>query len=97
MFKIALPAGIIVSIDSDHPDKNAPLKFEQVGTGYPAAHLWRDRISKLCGCYGHIIGDATTPLDLYCALKTNKILFEILEGSEILDILPEKLPDGARY
>jgi hypothetical protein len=81
----------VVSIDSDHPDKPAPLQIE--GDNPDEIRRW---ISGMCGFRGiGLDGESEAPSDLIAGLCVEKADFEILEGEEILDIPTEELPAGA--
>jgi hypothetical protein len=83
----------VISIDSDHPDKVAPLVIE--GDNPNEIRGW---IATMCGFRGiGLDGESEAPLDLNSGLIKSKTPFEILEGEEILDIPTQKLPDGAHW
>lgn len=55
-------------------------------------------LSFACGIYGHQIGEATTPLDLSWAMRSQQAAqFQpvLLEGEDILEQEPTSLPPGA--
>jgi hypothetical protein len=96
MFKVKVKPGLIISIDSDHPDKFGEIQFEQIEGNDPIViPAWKRRLSDMYGIHGNSIGDRTSPLDLNIGLRNNKVSFEILEGAEILKIPTKKLPEGS--
>ena len=81
----------LISIDSDHPDKAGSLLIQ----GDTPQEI-KDWISSMSGFRGiGLSGTFDAPLDLVSGLSTEKAVFEILEGKEILDIPTQDLPDGA--
>ncbi len=85
---------ITITIDSNNPDTAAVLKFE--GDDPATVETITKQVGRMYGMYGHQISDATTPLDLDAALsEATWIVWEILEGADILKMPRQKLPPGA--
>lgn len=92
MFRVKTNFGE-VSIDSDSPDKSAPIV---VTGGIPAlANHLQDMLSKSVGFHGRLLGQECSPLDLHAVLVITGLKFQILEGEEILAMPQTPIPDGA--
>jgi hypothetical protein len=80
-----------ISIDVDAPDTVGPLVY---AGDDDAVDVARTLLSMACGYRGHIIGDATTPVDLHTALmELPKLVPELLEGDKLTRPELTELPD----
>lgn len=82
-----------ISIDSNSPDRSAPIVVSSDNPDLASA--FAQSLSIAIGFQGHMLGDKCSPLDLHSALLDLKLRFDIVEGAEILDMLGQQLPEGA--
>src|SRR5262245_32259375 len=88
-YRLRSPAGdVIVSLPSDGPNRVAKISYE----GDANAVDWvRSFLETERGFFGHLIGSATTPLDLYAALASasaRRFVPKLLEGAELVAMVP---------
>ncbi|UIE40160.1 hypothetical protein [Leptodesmis sichuanensis] len=72
--------------DLSDPNKSAIIKYSGSKVGIPWVKDW---LSQQAGLFGHLIGDATTAVDLNSALSTPEAKKEfdpqLVKGAEILE------------
>ena len=89
-FLTTLP--VVVSLDANHPDQSARLKYEGQED---AVGMIQSAVSGGSGISGHVIGEQTTPADLAAAMESGSLRQykpELLEGREIIDRFERKAP-----
>jgi len=90
-------ATAIVSLNSDNPDKTAPIVVE--GDDQAVAAIW-DVLPHCSGMFGHGVGRSTSPIDLNAAMLYRgygmaAFTPRLIEGAEILEGWTHNIPDGA--
>jgi hypothetical protein len=86
-----------VSVSSKDADQGAPIQYDGDELAIAAvSHALRSQ----CGLYGHLIGEATTPIDLVIAMGSPEMQGfspELIKGKEIVRDYktPELPPDIA--
>lgn len=81
---------ITVSLDADNPNEMADIAI--AGDIPELFEYW---LSSQYGAFGHMIGDATTPIDLHYAIVSSGFPFKVLEGEKLVEKYDPDIPDGA--
>lgn len=87
-----------VSIDSESPDVPAKIVYRNRVEGLDMIEVARRTLSSAYGRYGHLIGDATTPIDLAVAIDSPAIQQyapELERGAEIVKNYKSPIPKGS--
>ena len=95
MIKYELRNGVTVRLNSNDGNESAMIEYD----GEPdMVEMVRDRLLQSYGAFGHMIRESTTPIDLDCALKSEKFrLFrpQCVEGAELVERYDPGIPPGA--
>lgn len=95
MLKYRTKYGVEVWIDSKDP--NASAKIQYSGNEV-MVDVISDRLARQYGAFGHLIGSATTPIDLDAAMKSPEMKEyrpQLIEGEDMVKKYDPKIPKGA--
>lgn len=89
----------IVSLNSKIPNVGAKIEITtSTGGDDRFIPIIRNWLQHECGAFGHIIGEATTPIDLDAAMHSKDALEfrpEIMAGAELVKSYNPGIPEGA--
>lgn len=88
-------ASVEVSIAVDDGNKTGIIEYEGDAD---IVELLRDLLAFEYGAFGHLIGSATTPIDLDAAMKSPALAQwqpELIEGAELVASYDPGIPEGA--
>lgn len=94
MIKYEIKVGsstIYISLNANSPNERGLIIYE--GNSSSVSNF-KTFIEKSYGAFGHIIGQATTPIDLHYAMSNQQQFKAILIEGEITSYDPE-IPDGS--
>lgn len=86
---------VIVFLESDDPNASAAIQCEGDAERVEVARYY---LSAQYGAFGHLIGSATTPIDLDAAILSPKMQEyrpELVEGAELVEKYDPGIPEGA--
>lgn len=86
-------ATVYVSLNTNYPNEKVLLIYEG-----DSANIgnFKQFLENACGAFGHTIGQATTPIDLHCAmLKQQQFQAKLIEGQNLVTKYDPEIPDGA--
>lgn len=96
-YRLELPEGAVtVSIASNDGNTTDQIIYEGEAEAIEAL---KDELPVLTGAFGHLIGSATTPIDLDAAMQRSEMQAykpELLEGRELVQRYNPGIPDGAK-
>jgi hypothetical protein len=84
-----------VSLDVEELQQSAPIIYEGASLG---CDYIRSILRNQTGAFGHLISNATNPIDLYAAMMSadmQRFNPELVEGSELVENYDSQIPDGA--
>lgn len=95
-YRLGLPEGqVIVSIAANNGNHSGLIQYEGEAE---AIEVLKEELPLLCGAFGHLIGDTTTPIDLDAVMHKpdmQRFTPELLEGAELVERYDPGIPEGA--
>jgi hypothetical protein len=84
-----------IAINVSYPNEKAEIQYSGDKVAIALFSKWLGRQS---GAFGHLIGQATSPIDLHCVLskpEAKQYQPQIIEGKELVKSYDPQIPDGA--
>lgn len=86
---------ILISVDSDNPNKSAEIQYQGNQDGIDEI---KPILESSYGAFGHLIGTVTTPIDLSAAMNSPEIQQfkpELIEGDDLVKDYDPQIPEGS--